>query len=129
MTNNRSGFTLVEFLVAIVILMVGMLGLLQAINIAMQRNLDNTFRNEAINVADTLMMAKRAKTFDALSTTVASPPWKNTTRYANGILKNYSTQEIISLQTERSKQIVVNVAWKKKGVRSTHSISSFVSTF
>jgi len=129
MIDKNGGFTLVEFLVALVILMVGMLGLLQSVNIAMDKNLETVFRNEAISVADTLMITKRAKTFDALSTTVASPAWTSTPISVRGVLKNYSTQVIVTQPTDRSKQIVVNVAWKKKGVRSTHSISSFVSTF
>lgn len=125
--DNRSGFTLIEFLVAIVILMVGMLGLLQSINLAMQKSVENALRAEAIIIADEEMGHKRAKTFTALSSpqTVSS----RVLRSARGIQKSYSTTVTLTQPTDRSKQIIVNVSWKNKGVRSNHGISSIVSVF
>lgn len=129
MIGNRNGFTLVEFLVAIVILMVGLLGMLQAINVAMDKNLDNIFRTEAVMLADDRMMMKRAKTFSSLSTTVANPASMQVQRTIRGVSKNYSVQEIVSQPTGNSKQVVVNVVWNKKNAQFRHSISSVVSTF
>jgi len=130
MIRKESGFTLIEFLVAIVILMVGLLGMLQAINVAMEKNLDNILRTEAVMLADDHMMLKRSKSFSSLSTTVANPPSKAVPlRYVRGVLKNYSVQEIISQPTANSKQLVVNVYWRKKNTRNTHTISSIVSSY
>jgi type IV pilus assembly protein PilV len=126
---SRSGFTLVEFLVAIVILMVGLLGMLQAVNVAMDRNFENILRSEAVTLADDRMMLKRAKTFSSLSTTVANPAAIAVPQAIRGIMKNYSVQEIVSQPTSNSKQVVVTVSWRKKDARYTHSISSVVSTF
>jgi type IV pilus assembly protein PilV len=130
MTNDCSGFTLVEFLVAIVILMVGMLGLLQSINLALDKNLETTFRNEAIMLADDRMMRKRSigfKIFSGADTTSVSNNYSQLN--VRGILKNYSVNETIQKATNNSQQIIVNVSWKKKGVRHSHSVSSFVSTY
>jgi type IV pilus assembly protein PilV len=44
--NKRTGFTLIEFCVAVLIMMVGLLGLLQAINLATEQNLASIRRNE-----------------------------------------------------------------------------------
>lgn len=129
MTVNKDGFTLIEFLVAIVILMVGLLGMLQAVNVAMDKNLDNVLRTEAVMLADDLMMQKRSKTFTALSTTVANPAARPVARSIRGVMKNYSVQQVVSQPTGNSKQIVVNVAWRKKTARNTHSISSVVSSY
>jgi len=129
MINKEQGFTLIEFMVAILILMVGMLGMLQAINVAMDKNLENTFRNEAISLADDRLMIKRAKVFAAISTTTATPPKILQQRYARGILKNYSVQEVVNPTTSLSKEIIINVSWRKKGSIYSHSISSVVSTF
>lgn len=125
-SENTSGFTLIEFLVAIVILMVGMLGLLQSINLAMQKTVENAVRSEAVSIADEAMGLKRAKTFAALSTITES---SQVLRSARGIQKSYSTTVAVTQPTDRSKQIIVNVSWKIKGVQSTHGISSIVSTY
>lgn len=129
MLDNRNGFTLVEFLVSIVILMVGLLGMLQSINVAMDRNLENILRTEAVMLADDRMMLKRAKTFTSLSTTVANPASIAVSQSIRGVDKFFSVQEIVSQPTANSKQVIVNVAWSKKNVGYTHSISSVVSTY
>ena len=136
MTANNRGFTLIEFLVAMVILMVGLLGMLQTINLAMEQNTKTLFRNEAYAVANDRMILKRAIGF-SISTTSATPPWTFVSRNARGIFKNYSIQEIVSRLTDSdplgrsqgSKQITVNVAWKNKQQRSTHTVSSVISGF
>jgi len=130
MTDNCSGFTLIEFLVAIVILMVGMLGLLQSINVALDKNLETVFRNEAIMLADNSMMRKRSGTFKIFSgaDTISVSNGLEQVR-VRGILKNYSVTETIQKATDKSQQLIVNVSWKKKKTRYSHSISSFVSIY
>jgi len=130
MTDNCSGFTLIEFLVAIVILMVGMLGMLQCINVASDKNLETTFRNEAIMLADERMMRKRSagfKIFSGVDTTDVNNGFSQLN--VRGILKNYSVSETIQKATNNSQQIIINVSWKKRNNRYSHSISSFVSTY
>jgi len=129
MTSNHNGFTLLEFLVSIVILSVGLLGLLTCINIAMEKNLDNMYRTEAVSLADDRMMLKRSRSFASLSTTSVNPDKILVNRATRGIFKNYSVQEIITQSSINSKQIEINVSWNKKGKRFTPSILSFVSTF
>jgi type IV pilus assembly protein PilV len=129
MISNEHGFTLLEFLVAIVILTVGLLGLLQCINLAMEKNLESMYRTEAVMLADARMMQKRSISFASLSTTVANPPKILLGRDTRGVFKNYSVQEIITQSTTNSKEIVINVFWKKKDKSFSHSVSSFVSTF
>lgn len=129
MTGNQQGFTLVEFLVAIVILMVGMLGMLASINVAMDKNLETAFRTEAVMVADDQLMRLRVRPFDSVSTTVASPPKTLVTRDLRGIMKNYSVQRIVTQRTTQSKEIVLNVTWRKKKESYSHSLSSVITTY
>jgi type IV pilus assembly protein PilV len=129
MISNDRGFTLIEFLVALVILTVGLLGLLKCIDLSMGKNLENIFRTEAVMLADDRMMLKRSVSFASLSTTVANPPKISLERGTRGVFKNYSVQEIITQSTPNSKEIVINVSWQKKGQSFSHSISSFVSKF
>lgn len=49
---NNNGFTLIEVMVALVILMVGMMGLLSATSTALELNVKNQFRDEALQLAD-----------------------------------------------------------------------------
>jgi len=129
MTGNDNGFTLVEFLVAIVILMVGMLGLLQSLNVAIEHNLGNILRSEAVMLADDRMMLKRTKAFESISTTVSSPPAIPVARSTRGISKSYSVQEIVNQATPLSKEIIVNVSWSYKNNTYSHSLSSIISRF
>lgn len=48
--NKTDGFTLLEVMVAIFILAVGMFGLLTTVNVAMEHNLKNHLRDEAIEI-------------------------------------------------------------------------------
>ncbi len=124
MTDTSQGFTLIEFLVAIAILSVGMLGMLQSINIAMDKNRDNVFRTEAVMLADERMMAVRAVAFGSVSTTITSPP-----KEAAGLrsFKSYSVQKIVKQITGKSKEVVINVYWHKRKTSYSHSISTVLT--
>lgn len=133
MINNR-GFTLIEVLIATVILMVGLLGLLQGINLAMDKSMENVFRNEALLVADDYMMAKRSRSFGSLSTnSVANPAVKITAgqRYTRGVYKNYSVLQTVTQisgdNVAGTKQIDIFVTWSYRKHSFNHGISSFVS--
>ncbi len=123
MTDSNQGFTLVEFMVAIVILMVGMLGMLQAITLAMDKNRDNLLRTEGIMLADERMMAVRALSFASVSTTATSPPKEAVSRG----FKSYSVQKIVAQLTGRSKEVTINVTWRKKNSSYSNSISSLLT--
>ncbi|MEI6214382.1 MAG: prepilin-type N-terminal cleavage/methylation domain-containing protein [Desulfuromonadales bacterium] len=127
MINDSGGFTLLEFVIAMFILMFGLLGMLNGVNVAMDKSVESSIRNEAVILADERIMKKRSKTFTAISTVTVNVPQQETSRYFRGIFKNYSVQEIVNLSTPNSKEIIVNVAWKYRNRRVTHSISSFVS--
>jgi type IV pilus assembly protein PilV len=130
--SNNAGFTLVEFLVALVILMVGMLGLLQMVNMSMFFNLTTQFRNEAVMVADDLMMQERNKAFaNITASTVKSGFVKRDLRNA---FKNYSTSKSISTLTfdsdgisPKSKEIVLTLTWKHKNQPYRHILSTVVT--
>ncbi len=124
---NNKAFTLIEFLVAIVIMMVGLLGLLQAVNVSISHNRQNQLRNEAVSVADAYMARELAKGFEAVSTSqkkytqVEQIPWRTL-----NTMQNYSATRTGS-SYQNSKEVSYQVVWRYKGVRYTHEIASVLS--
>jgi type IV pilus assembly protein PilV len=127
--SNKSGFTLIEFLVAIVILMVGLLGLLQAVNVAMNTNLTNQFRNEAVMYGDEVMAMETTKPFNAISTSGSTAVRSDVAlRNVNLAMKMFSSQRINQTVSNNTTNVQVRISWTHKGVKYTHNISSLVSS-
>ncbi|MHB8120883.1 MAG: type IV pilus modification PilV family protein [Desulfuromonadaceae bacterium] len=123
---NKKGFTLIEFLVAIVIMMVGLLGLLQTVNYAMSHNMNNQLRQEAVMVADELMQIEMAKPFENI---VIGTENKSPQRIVNGNPYSYAVVITNSSPTARTININLNVSWTYKQVQYEHAISSLVSQY
>lgn len=134
MFTNDDGFTLVELLVSIVILTVGLLGLLQTVNLAMDHNMITQFRNEAVSMADDQMMQAKNLNFDNISSSSAAPKGSVISRDFRNAFKNYSVNKTITTLTldsegaPKSKEIVIIVSWKHKNQRFQHVLSSIVSS-
>ena len=132
--SSNQGFTLVEFLVAITIMMVGLMALLQCVNIAIVRNLENQFRNEAVVLADERLAAEMAKTFDLISSVPVSG--RVFQRPINNAFKNYSVVRSGSTIPQGlddnsdfvlSKVVNIRTSWRHKGIRYEHTMSGMES--
>ena len=116
-------------MIAIVIMMVGMLGLLQSINIAMEYNLKNHLRDEAVYVGEKYMNIQRGKGFELLPTSdvTLSEPSK-----IRGTGKPYtvvmSTQDLSTDPKTPVKQLTIEVKWTYKGVEYRNKVTAPVST-
>jgi len=121
--SNNLGFTLIEFLVAIVILMVGMLGLLQAVNLSINTNMQNQFRNEAVLVADRAMAYELSKGFDAVST--GTKKITDVRKVVNA-LQSYSVSRS-GTSFQNSKRVNFQISWKYRNTRYTHDVEGVVS--
>lgn len=123
--RNR-GFTLIEVMMAILILMVGMVGLLQAINLAIEVNLRNQIRDEAVYVGEKVMNEMRGKGFDNIS---VAPSLSQSYNYATyqepsrlrGVSRTYDvnrSSKVLSTVagSAATKELTVVVSWKYKGV-------------
>lgn len=136
MQDKKAGFTLIEFMVAILILMVGLLGLLQAVNLAFNKTSETVYRNEATSVANERVVQCSSMSFSDL----VMNKWTTMSRAPRGVFKNYSVQTVVTdlttgpvdsgtkLANTASKKVVVNVNWRIKGNHYTHSVSSVVSS-
>jgi type IV pilus assembly protein PilV len=117
-TQNNSGFTLVELMVAMFIMLIGLLGLLQSVNIALEFNLKNQMRNEVIRVAQDAMNDMRARPFDSVVSDTITVP--TTLRNIN---RTYAVnRSVISAGSDISRKYQVDVKWKFKNISTTHSV-------
>ena len=120
--NNHAGFTLIEFCVSVLIMMVGLLGLLQAVNMATVHNLGNLLRNEAITLADDRIVRAKASVYS--DTTSAA---NLVSRGVRAGFANYSVVLSVTTAGSNSKELTSRVAWRYKGNKLSHTISSIVT--
>lgn len=128
--TDNSGFTLVEFLVAVIIMTVGILGLLQTVNLSISHNMLNQLRLDGTIVADGELSKELAKGgtstgFETiLAPTVSS---YNVQRVVMKGYRNYSVTRTNTVISSGTKQVTVLTAWRYKGTRYQHETSSLIS--
>lgn len=121
--NDSWGFTLVELMVAILITVVGLLGLLQAVNLAMEHNLRNQLRDEAIYIAEDWMANLKVRPFDQISTTFNPRPVPSNLRGGN--FSYTLTRQ--GTDVSSVKQLEVKLEWVYKGATYSHVVRSIRS--
>jgi len=121
--HAEKGFTLLEFLVALVILMVGLLGLLEAVNVGIRQNMGNKMRNDAIMLADQVMANQRVRPFANISTTAGRSQSVNSG--AGSV--SYSVSKTVTNPTARSAYVIVNVSWLERSQTKQHSLSTVIT--
>lgn len=135
--KDKCGFTLIEVMVAILIMMVGMLGLLQAINLAIEVNLRNQLREEAVYLGERVINEMRGEGFDNIL--VAATP-TDTYTYATyqlpskirGATRLYDVSRrsaVLSTVDSKhvTKQLTVIISWSYKGVTYENRVIAPIS--
>ena len=126
--KNRQGFTLVEFLIATVILSVGLLALINLQWTAIRGNSDSKEMTRAIFLAEKKMEELKNTSYNSLSLGTAQDALNpmNGLGQSGGIftrswtVQNYSGSSFM-------KQVTVDVTWTLKGQSHTVSDSTVVS--
>ncbi len=106
--KNNGGFTLIEVMVAILIMAIGMLGVLESINVSLQHNLKNELRNEAIRIGERYMAEFRGSNFDSLTDTYADVDVQTKSRAAN---KTYTVERSTEQLSADARRVTVVVKW------------------
>lgn len=127
--KNNDGFTLVELMVAMIIMAVGMLGVLETINVSLQHNLKNELRNEGLKVGERYMADLRGKAFtsysDAYTPMVVSSRFR---RVSKPFVVERSTLVMANDATgATSRQLTVSVKWAYRNVTSVNRVVSVVA--
>jgi type IV pilus assembly protein PilV len=121
--RNSKGFSLIEVLTAIAILIISMLGVLNTMVVAIDHNLSNILRDEAVSIAQQQMSELRNQAFDSLSNGSTS-----VTRNFRKLTKTFTVQWTASSLSTNSIAMQVVVSWTFKGLGHQHSITSVIST-
>lgn len=128
--KDNNGFTLIEVMMAVLILMVGMLGLLQAINLATEVNVRNQVREEAVYLGERVMNELRGKGFDNISAAYVA---YNSPSKLRGVSRSYiveRTSSVLSIDPDLkpvTKQLEVVINWSYKGVGYQNRVVSPIS--
>lgn len=122
--EDSKGISLIEIMIAIVLLMIVSLALMQTSLVGYQANLQNSLREEATRVADQKMNELRDTAFADLSTAASTT---TVARSFRGFTMNYTvvTDPTVTV-TANSKQVGVRVQWDYRGKTYDHSVTSIV---
>jgi prepilin-type N-terminal cleavage/methylation domain-containing protein len=128
---NNKGVTLIEMMISLVILLIVSLALMQSALLGMSTNVENSLRDEAVNVAEMRMNQLVSLPFtDAIIAPglLPTPPVAEadiSRKLRNAIVIYTPTRTITDLNAD-SKQITISVAWSYKGQRYTHGTMSIM---
>lgn len=116
--KTSAGFTLVEMVMAMLVMTVGLLGLLQSVNIAYEHSLRTRLREQAMLLAEQQMNDLRNR-----------PPSENnylsqTTilREIGGVAKPFKVTLASDSMGATTKRLRISVGWSFKNETMTHSI-------
>jgi prepilin-type N-terminal cleavage/methylation domain-containing protein len=123
--DNR-GMTLIEVLIAFVLVTITAAALMKTTLLAMNTNVINEMRDEGVNVAEQRMNDLRSMPFanPLMTATAGLVPDGTITREIRGITCTYTLQRQISDINASSKQVSVTVSWSYRSQQYKHSIAT-----
>jgi prepilin-type N-terminal cleavage/methylation domain-containing protein len=126
---NKKGLTLVEVMIALVVLLVVCIALMQTALVSIESNMTNVLRDEAVNIAEMRMNEARNMPYTNLAGTSSTTILRNFRNIANF---QYSVTRTVTDLNSDNKQVNITVTWEWKentvanGNPLTHSITSIV---
>jgi len=128
---NKKGMSLIEVMISLVILMFVALAVMKTALVGMSANLQNSMRDEAVNVVDQRMNELRSATTGTSFDTNDLVPVNNVaesviTRKFRGASVNYTPTRTVSLINNDTKQITLSVVWTYRGTSYTHSVTTIM---
>lgn len=115
--SGSRGFTIIEVLMAMLIMTVGLLGLLQSVNVAYEHSLRNKLREEAVSLAEEQLNYMRTK-----AEKLEEPETLTVTRPIGGVSKDFTVTRGNDDIGANSLRLKVAVEWRYKNDLKTHEI-------
>lgn len=122
---SNHGFTLLEVVVAIVILMVGLLAMLQAINLSIATNLQNEMRTQGTMIGEDQMARIKSLPFSNITATGEKTVTVPVSMRSS--LVNYTVTKNVDEVSSTTKRVNVGVSWHHRGNIYEHVVSSVVA--
>lgn len=119
---NKQGMTLVEIMIALMILLIASLALMKTAMLGISMNVQNTLRDEAVNVAEAEMNVLRSQPFN----NIASAATATVSRNFRGFTEDYGFTPTVASITADSKQVNISVTWNYRGQAYVHSITTIL---
>ena len=144
--QNKRGVTLVEVMIALVILLLVFLALMQTALVSIDANMKNVLRDEAVSIAEQRINEARSNSFNALSfnTLVVSDAGalpagvdcpgtfavgvRIQRNFRNIINKDFCTNQTVTPlgATGDVRQVNIRVIWNWKGEAFNHGITTLI---
>jgi Tfp pilus assembly protein PilV len=118
-----TGLTLVEVMIALVIVPLVFLALMQTALVSIEANTVNLLREEAVSIAEMRMNQSRNLPFDSLVSDASSVPVTRNIRNITGGFTFNTLMAVTDLGGD-NKQVNIAVTWQWKGNPYTHSITT-----
>ena len=120
--SNKKGLTLVEVMIALVIVLLVFLALMQTALVSIESNTVNLLREEAVSIAEMRMNQARNIPFDSLVSASSVPVTRNIRNITGGF--TFNTSMAVADLGGDSKQINIAITWQWKGNPYSHSITT-----
>lgn len=124
--SNSKGFTLVEVMVSLVVLLVVFLGMMQGALVSIDFNMNNILRDEAIQVAEMRLNEAKSADFATLAGFAANAATDVARNFRNISGFTYNTQRTVTNLDTSNRRVDITVTWTWKGQLFTYTTSTIV---
>ncbi len=121
--QDSKGMSLVEVMIAILLLFIVSVALMQTSLLGFQQNTRNSMREEAVRIADQIVGDLRARTYTLATTDpllTAGTTSATVTRNLRSFQANFATTTNITDISPENKQVTVRVDWAFRGSNYSH---------
>lgn len=133
MLLNKKGMTLIEVMIALIILLIVMLALMQTVTLGINSNVSNLLRDEATNIAELRITELRNTLFtDGILAATAGTNEAPVTRKFRNFDVDFTPRRTIADLDGDNKRVDINITWEWRnrtiaaGNPYTYTVSTIV---